>query len=99
MKNQKKEIRIESVSGEIGVCPVCGNSCLDYSPPEEWTRGIFYRWICGFCHSAGEEVYIAEFSHHNITHRGIDGFTEDVKHTMEFIESEKFQEIRRAFEE
>ena len=99
MKNQKNKERIETVHGVMGECPVCGGYELNYGPAKDCNGGFFYRWYCRDCGSEGEEVYTAEFSHHNITHRGIDGFTEAVKHTMEFIESEKFQEIRRAFEE
>lgn len=70
MKNQKNEEQIETVHGEMGECPVCGDSDLNYGPIRDCAGGFFYRWFCRSCGSEGEEVYSAEFSHHNITHRG-----------------------------
>lgn len=70
MKNQKNKERIETVHGAMGECPVCGGYELDYGPIKDCADGFFYRWYCRDCGSEGEEVYTAEFSHHNITHRG-----------------------------
>lgn len=73
MKNQnnKEQIeRIESVDGEMGKCPVCGGYELIYGSIKDYRRGFFCRWYCRDCGSEGEEIYTAEFSHHNITHRG-----------------------------
>lgn len=46
---------------EAGVCPICGNTTLNYSETEIEGYSYGYRWTCERCESEGIEWYLMDY--------------------------------------
>lgn len=51
---------------EEGVCPVCGETQLEYDTIQLEDDMIYYPWTCEHCGTSGEEWYKLSFAGHNV---------------------------------
>lgn len=72
-------------SNEVGVCPFCGGTNLDYDAIEFDGEMCYYPYKCRECGHEGEEWYEISFIGHNI----IDENNASIEVTDDMLESDE----------